>query len=874
MIQTFNNNTLLLTANTRLSTYLKRKYADAQLETGKKTWPTLCCLPFDQWIREIAEDFITTHNILNDAQELALWKNIISQSDNHNAIYHPFKIAAIAQQSWHLLKQWHISLNELSENFSEDVRQFHQWATTFTSICKKQQWIIQDDCANVLIQALKTSDINLPKDIIIAGFDELTPQKKSLLALLEQQTSVRFYAPSCASHTPSCTKLLNEDQEILNMAHWAKKILIQQPDASIGCIAPHLNHIQDKVISIFTDVFSDNAIDILNKKTYPFNISASCTFYENPLIHTAFKILSLDKKEIELANLSTLLRSPFIKGSEIELTSRARLNELLHQMEERASTLSTIVRIAEKNSLCPQLIIDLKSFIAEIPSPGEKQNLNTWKDKISTMLNTLGWPGERVLDSNEYQQYQRWQKLLIEFTEIDVVYDKPVTFFQAILQLKLLSQKTKFQSETQQMPIQILGMLEASGMTFDYLWVMGMNDDKWPQAPSPHPFIPIGLQRKYNMPHASSEKEFLFSQAITKRLQQSSEHILFSYSEQKEDTALRISKLIEGIPENTDITHVKNTHFPIYTSDLKELGIALDILTDNIAPPINTDERARGGASILKDQSACPFRAFAKHRLGAKTLPTPKSGLSPQERGNLIHHILENIWHALQNHTTLWNYQEDALDALIKENIAHVLTKKSEHRPFILKKQFVSLEKKRLFKLIKGWLDIEKSRPPFSVIAQETARKIDFEGLTLKLRIDREDTLENGERIIIDYKTGLTDIKSWFGQRPDDPQLPLYCLTNENNIDGLLFAQVRTDAPQFKGITADDYNIPGVKTIQAQKADPEITDWETFKQAQYQTLSLLSKDFQSGIAHVDPKNPNQTCQYCDLKALCRVHVGI
>ena len=35
---------------------------------------------------------------------------------------------------------------------------------------------------------------------------------------------------------------------------------------------------------------------------------------------------------------------------------------------------------------------------------------------------------------------------------------------------------------------------------------------------------------------------------------------------------------------------------------------------------------------------------------------------------------------------------------------------------------------------------------------------------------------ENGYYTIIDYKSGKPNINDWFGDRPKQPQLPLYCI--------------------------------------------------------------------------------------------------
>src|SRR5690606_23615564 len=44
------------------------------------------------------------------------------------------------------------------------------------------------------------------------------------------------------------------------------------------------------------------------------------------------------------------------------------------------------------------------------------------------------------------------------------------------------------------------------------------------------------------------------------------------------------------------------------------------------APPCRADELASGGSARLRDQSGCPFNAFAIWRLGARPLPEPEPG--------------------------------------------------------------------------------------------------------------------------------------------------------------------------------------------------------------------------------------------------------
>ena len=145
-----------------------------------------------------------------------------------------------------------------------------------------------------------------------------------------------------------------------------------------------------------------------------------------------------------------------------------------------------------------------------------------------------------------------------------------------------------------------------------------------------------------------------------------------------------------------------------------------------------------------------------------------------------------------------------------------------------------------------------------------------FSGLSFQFRIDREDRLADGTHILIDYKTGHCNPADWFGERPDDPQMPLYGLVKQPAIKGLLFAQVSAKQRQFKGLTEKHEEIPGVQSITQQKYD-KVKTWGDFYAHQHLALHHLAEQFSSGFAKVDPKHKQQTCRYCDLKPLCRIN---
>ncbi|HVV69727.1 MAG TPA: PD-(D/E)XK nuclease family protein [Gammaproteobacteria bacterium] len=880
----------ILTANQRLSAYLRKQYDSAQQSQNLTTWLSLDCLPLSRWLIRTFETLADNRLILTEAQELALWEKIITTALNINndfVLLRPFATAQTASEAWHLLKQWQLPLTLLKNSASEDIQYFYQWAQTFENICKKQQWLTPSDCTDILMQAVKNQSLDLPEHLIFAGFEELLPQTTQLCEALASCTHIHILPSSTTllellqtidenkNLSNAETKiiqpllysigLLDTTQELRTMALWAKKTLQNHPQTTLGCVVPDLNLLRNKVERIFNEVFTSE-----NKETpsLPFNLSAGLPLNKYPLIQAAFTILQLASPELNIEQISHLLRSPFIGGAESERIERAMLDIALRQSGERFLTLENVFMLSQRHNQCPLWIKLLTTFSQVLYQQiNAKHPPSTWAHFFIQLLESLQWPGERALNSAEFQQWQRWQTLLTEFCTLDLVINQEINLTAACHHLQHLAQRTLFQPQSKDAPIQILGLLEAAGMQFDQLWVMGMNDESWPKSAAPNPFIPILLQRQHHMPHASAERELAFSQKLTTRFTQSAKHIIFSYSQRSGDLPLRKSRLISAFDEVVLSDLIEPPQPRIYDPD------CLELIQDEYAPPVLASEMIRGGASVLKNQAACPFSAFAKIRLGATQLPEITSGLSAMERGTLLHEILESLWETLDNKDTLQSYNDAQLTTLVHSLVTQTLLQKAKKRPLSLKSRFIKVETQRLTQLITEWLQLEKQRPFFRVIARESLHKIHFAGLELSLRIDREDELADGSRLIVDYKTGLPRIEDWFGERPDDPQLPLYCLTSAHPIQGLLFAQIRISQSQFKGISAKDIGMAGVKPIMDLKTEHQPIDWEQFQRQQRDILGRLAQDFLQGYATVDPKKTEETCRNCELQMLCRKYEG-
>jgi ATP-dependent helicase/nuclease subunit B len=290
---------------------------------------------------------------------------------------------------------------------------------------------------------------------------------------------------------------------------------------------------------------------------------------------------------------------------------------------------------------------------------------------------------------------------------------------------------------------------------------------------------------------------------------------------------------------------------------------AVERLHDSQAPALPPGVAAHGGASLIKDQAACAFRAFAVHRLRAEGIGAPHTGLDAIERGTLVHRVLASVWARLERKDALDAIDGPAFEALLVAAADEAIERKRRDRPTTLSGRFAAIERDRLVRLARAWLDHERSRGGFTVLATEGQRAAALGTLALSLRLDRVDQLDSGERVVIDYKTGRAAVASLLGERPDEPQLPLYVTVAEPDAAAVIFAQVRAGDMKFVGLGRDTSLLPGTRT--------PLVSWDEQRVLWRTELERLAGEFAAGSAAVDPKRPAHTCRLCDLQPLCRIH---
>jgi probable DNA repair protein len=576
----------------------------------------------------------------------------------------------------------------------------------------------------------------------------------------------------------------------------------------------------------------------------PFDVSLGEPLTQVPLVAFALSLLDFSQRDVEFEQVSRLIRSPFFGGATAEMAARAQLDVRLRRTADATLSLPKLISMVNG---CPVLRERLEGVFALKPATHAPQD---WAQHFTAVLEAAGFPGERTIDSPEFQARARFHALLGEFARLGNVVQR-FAARDALARLRRLCAETLFQPEAPEAPVQVLGLLESAGLEFDALWVGGLTDDAWPLAARPNPFLPVALQKKAGIPEAAAETSLALDRRLTEGWAGAAQTVVFSWPRKDGDRELVASPLIDAYPE-------QSVPIPEYPR-LRDAIFAcrkLEEREDETAPAVAQKE-VHGGTRVLADQAACPFRAFARWRLGAEALEAPEPGPDAKARGQLLHALMTALWRDLRSSAALAGDLTAAIDAAARRAVKEIG----------LEGRFAELEVARLRKIAGEWLLAEQRREPFEVVHTEQKRQLDLGGLTLTGRIDRMDRFASGANAgthaLIDYKTGSrVTPHDWMGTRPDDPQLPLYAVTAQEKVSAVVFAKVRTGDMKFSGFSAGEGAIPGVKPAE---------NWETLTAGWKAELEKLAAGFGGGSAPVDPKRGLKTCRNCALQTLCRVH---
>lgn len=844
----------LLTANHRLTRTLLSAWGKSVAE--ESVWEVPAISSLESWLetcwqRLLDRQYQPTLNgtVISPQQERLLWQQIIRDHCDLPAA----ALAQQAQQAYQIVQQWRIDTTLLDPPLTS-------WVEVFRQRMASLEMITASERTAIILGAFAEGVLPQERRLLLLGFQSLSPLEEALLNAATEDL-VRLQLPS-HNHSRQRVACNDRETELTAAATWAKTQLQQHPELRIGIVVPQLTSNWRQAERIFRSHFEPAHWSPEQPDSAPqqYNISAGIPLTEAPLIAAAFELLALNKANLPLAHFRNILYSPFW-GSGDALQVRATADRYLAEQGDPAPSCSELrfqLRRAEEGSESA-LATKLDAIASLQRKTPAKASFPYWVNHFVEQLQILGWPGYRTLSSTEYQQQQHWRQLLEGAHQYAQILGE-ISAQAALNQLQQLANTIVFQAESPAANVQVLGLLESAAIYFDKLWVTGLDDTQWPAPTRLNPLLPVALQQQLATPRASPQQELRIAENSLRDLTACAGEIIFSHSRRDGERELHVSALLGDIPEMPVENLASTLGYPFQPPQF----VGLELLEDNHGPSLAASgETPSGGTALFADQALCPFNSFARHRLGARLPPEPTLGLSPLDRGNILHTALEYLWRELGDHRTLMETSDPA--PLVEEIIKKTLQEFKNKRKNLFGPRFFRIESQRLKRLLLNWLALEKQRLPFQVQALEQHSESAFAGIPLKLRIDRIDTDSDGRAILIDYKTGSASIASWLEERPSQPQLPLYALSCAAPPAAICFGLINANQCGFKGIGASAELLPGIQPFGAKgipESDALMEHWHT-------ALTQLATEINRGYAAVSFAKPADALKQSELLPLNR-----
>ena len=644
------------------------------------------------------------------------------------------------------------------------------------------------------------------------------------------------------------------------------EIVVTFPDPS-----PYLSHIKI----------------LFSRYRIPYNLSHGFPLKSSPLVKSILELVNCASENYSRRSVVDLIRSPFFNIASAELglfiDFYSRKNGVVKGKESWIECFKEELFAEKEKKEAKKAQEVLNKVFVQLEKLKKDNSFANFNRNLFSVLEGFEF-FERIknLPEEAMMEIKSWEAFVEKLTQLERFSQR---FFPGKISLpqyqdllKMIVESGKYWMEGDETAgVQIVGVLEARGIGYRYLFFGGLADEVYPGKVEKELFFSEKLKEKIGLP--TYTRRFSLFRYNFKRLINSSKFAFLSFPQTEGREVFLKSRFFSDlgieeenwfVPENILLASFE---FQRYWVQLKEKGFLDDLIDKRTLRYINeqwekmkrkikeekeqielSDYQAPTEISVtdLEKYNRCGFIFLYEVILNLNVLEEPEEELQPSFWGKMIHDFLA------------FAYQKDITN-LDREEMEHYLKQVAlSFFPLSLKSGYGLLKKWLLDSIIERLAAVEAERFScgFKPLFFEKPLEFELGGVKLKGRIDRLDSFRDKGYFLIDFKTktSLTGdkvikIKRMFSK---DLQLFLYAYGLKEKVLGVGYyvlheANVGLDAYYSREI-AKFFNKPREKKF--------FEDYYQEKLAKaYEIVDKIKK----GIFE---KNRN-ACFKCRFRGICQ-----
>ena len=858
---------------------LRLAYAAAQLARGKRVWPSPDVLPLEGWLARETERYAGHHGgiarLLFPAEEWLLWRQGTAEATGGLELVNRASLAEALRRASSVAAELGVDPRAIREPPGTEAA---LWVAVHCAVAQRSGALGAALLPEVLSRLPCVGD---SRPVLFAGFPASSPRLRAIAdARARHGRETLQLSPGGDIPAPQrIERPADAMDELERIAGWCCQRLKAQADGRILIVLPGSAGRRERLATLIRQALDPRGwlathaaqaqVDWVGEieAASPVIIEGGQPLADLPAVAHALAALRLLVGEpLGVDRLAEWLRAAW--WTEPDAAARARLELWLRErgrLQLDLPALSVLLRRAPAAIAAPARVMGARLEQAAGSLGTGAATPRDWSERFTTALEVLGWPGvPGQRGSAEQQTLVRFHELLDELGQLSAA-ERSMTREVALQWLTELAARTPYRPADDDAPVTISSAYADPVVQYDAVWVAGLNAETFPQAVAPDPFVPLAAQIAAGWPAATAGGRLEEARALMAAWRAAAGELVLSAPARAGDIELLPSPLLEewrpaGGPPAEE-------RGPLWLPARLHRPGRLVEWRDDTGAAWTPGQPLPSGTRSLELQNHCPFRAYAELRLGSAELDEPEPGIALDERGQLLHAVMQKLWQQLGDSRALAALSPEALDELVSRCIEAAVRERTAQGDESLAGPPLARECRRTARLVRKLLGIERSRAPFRVQHTEYGSRLRLAGQELKLRIDRIDALESGGLAILDYKSGRRVSPDWYGERPSHPQLLAYLAAVGGGVVALATINVTAKEVRYDGISAAAKLLPKVAGVKAPEGRPE-DPWALRVRQWHAVVERLAQDFAAGQARVDPKP--RACDYCHVASVCRV----